>query len=101
MTVGDPDVLASALTKIGFRQLYYEKYLRGMKIMDWLRFDPHPPIYFRVQRLSRLAASGAKIGNTLLMSIEDCVSGFFHAFAGKGGAGNASSPSVAILKNEE
>jgi heat shock protein HtpX len=99
--LGDPDVLASALAKIGFRQLYYEKYLRGMRIMDWLRFDPHPPIYFRVQRLSRLAASGNKIGNTLLMSIEDCVSGFFHAFAGKGGAGNAPASSVAIVTHEE
>ena len=81
--LGDPNVLASALTKIGFRQLYYEKYLRGMRILDWLRFDPHPPIYFRVQRMAKLAASGNKIGNTLLMSIEDCLSGFFRSLAGR------------------
>jgi heat shock protein HtpX len=74
--LGEPGVLASALTNIGFRQLYAEKYSRGARFLDWLTFDPHPPIYFRVQRLSELATSGRKIGNTLVVSIRDCVSGF-------------------------
>jgi heat shock protein HtpX len=78
-TLGEPGMLAAALTNIGFRQLYAEKYSRGARFMDWLTFDPHPPIYFRVQRLSKLAASGKAIGNTLLVSIRDCVSGFFDA----------------------
>jgi heat shock protein HtpX len=77
--LGKPEVLASALTKIGFRQLYYERYSPGVKFFDWLRFDPHPPIYFRVQRLSRFATTGYEIGNTLLVSIRDCVSGFFRS----------------------
>ena len=75
-TLGEPGVLASALTNIGFRQLYAEKYSHGARFLDWLTFDPHPPIYFRVQRLSKLATSGRKVGNTLLVSIRDCVSGF-------------------------
>jgi len=74
--LGEPGVLASALTNIGFRQLYAEKYSHGARFLDWLTFDPHPPIYFRVQRLSELATSGRKVGNTLLVSIRDCVSGF-------------------------
>jgi heat shock protein HtpX len=74
--LGEPRVLASALTNIGFRQLYVERYSHGARFLDWLTFDPHPPIYFRVQRLSRLAANGKEIGNTLLISIRDCVSGF-------------------------
>jgi heat shock protein HtpX len=77
--LGEPRVLASALTNIGFRQLYAEKYSRGARLLDWLTFDPHPPIYFRVQRLSELATSGRKIGNTLLLSIRDCVFGFLEA----------------------
>ncbi len=77
--LGEPKALASALSNIGFRQLYVERYSRGARLLDWLSFDPHPPIYFRVQRLSRLAASGNKIGNTLLVSIRDCVSGFLDA----------------------
>ncbi len=79
--LGQPAVLASALTNIGFRQLYTEKYSHGARFLDWLTFDPHPPIYFRVQRLSRLATSGRKIGNTLLLSIRDCLSGFLEALA--------------------
>jgi len=74
--LGEPGVLASALANIGFRQLYVERYSHGARFLDWLTFDPHPPIYFRVQRLSKLASTGKKIGNTLLMSIRDCVSGF-------------------------
>jgi heat shock protein HtpX len=77
--LGDPKVLASALTSIGFRQLYYERYSPGVRFLDWLRFDPHPPIYFRVQRLSRLATGGREIGNTLLISIKDCAYGFLEA----------------------
>jgi heat shock protein HtpX len=77
--LGEPGVLASALTNIGFRQLYAEKYSRGARFLDWLTFDPHPPIYFRVQRLSELATSGGEVGNTLLVSIRDCLTGFLDA----------------------
>jgi len=77
--LGEPKMLASALTTIGFRQLYAERYSHGARLLDWLSFDPHPPIYFRVQRLSRLASSGGQSGNTLLVSIRDCISGFFEA----------------------
>jgi heat shock protein HtpX len=80
-TLGEPGVLATALTDIGFRQLYVERYSHGARVLDWLAFDPHPPIYFRVQRLSRLASEGNKIGNTLLLSLRDCVSGFLGALA--------------------
>jgi heat shock protein HtpX len=77
--LGEPGVLASALANIGFRQLYLERYSRGARLMDWLSFDPHPPIYFRVQRLSKFVTSGNRVGNTLLTSIRDCVSGFLDA----------------------
>jgi len=77
--LGRPTLFAAALTKIGFTQLYYERYSPRVRFFDWLRFDPHPPIYFRVRRLSRMAQTGEKITHTLLVSIRDCVSGFFGA----------------------
>jgi heat shock protein HtpX len=80
--LGRPNFLASALTRIGFTQLYYERYSPRARFLDWLRFDPHPPIYFRVKRLSRMAEKGGKISHTLLVSIRDCISGFFGALAG-------------------
>jgi heat shock protein HtpX len=80
--LGRPSVLASALTRIGFTQLYYERYSPRTRFLDWLRFDPHPPIYFRVKRLSKMAQKGGTITHTLLVSIRDCISGFFGALAG-------------------
>jgi heat shock protein HtpX len=82
--LGKPGVLASALTQIGFRQLYYEKYSSQARFIDWLRFDPHPPIYFRVKRLSKIAARGGEIKHALLLSVRDVISGFFSALLGQG-----------------
>jgi len=84
LLTGRPSSLASALTNIGFRQLYFERYSRRYRILDWLRFDPHPPIYFRVDRLSRFASRGGQVKHALLVSIRDCVAGFFRALIGMG-----------------
>ncbi len=75
----NPEALASALTKIGFRQLYREKYNPGAKLFDWFQFDPHPPIYFRVARLSKYSGKQGQVRHTLLVSIRDIVVGFFSA----------------------
>jgi len=76
---GNPEALASALTKIGFRQLYREKYNPGAKLFDWFQFDPHPPIYFRIARLSKYSGRQEPVKHTLLVSIRDIVVGFFSA----------------------
>ncbi len=81
--LGKPGVLASALTQIGFRQLYYEKYSPQARFIDWLSFDPHPPIYFRVKRLSEIDARGGRIDHVLLLSVRDVISGFFGALLGR------------------
>jgi heat shock protein HtpX len=79
VVTGNPDALASALTKIGFRQLYREKYNPGAKLFDWFQFDPHPPIYFRIARLSKYSGRQEPVKHTLLVSIRDIVVGFFSA----------------------
>jgi len=76
---GNPEALASALTKIGFRQLYREKYNPGAKLFDWFQFDPHPPIYFRIARLSKYSGKQEPVRHTLLVSIRDIIVGFFSA----------------------
>ena len=78
--IGTPSLLASSLTKIGYRQLFYENYSSRAKILDWLKFDPHPPIYFRVRRLSRM---DRVILHPFLNAVRDCVSGFFSALMGR------------------
>src|SRR6058998_1918472 len=79
VVVGTPEALGSALTKIGFRQLYREKYNPGTKLFDWFQFDPHPPIYFRIDRLSKYSGRQGHVRHTLLVSIRDIVVGFFSA----------------------
>jgi len=79
VVVGNPGSLSSALTKIGFRQLYREKYNPGAKLFDWFQFDPHPPIYFRIARLSKYSGKQEPVKHTFLVSIRDMVVGFFSA----------------------
>lgn len=77
MVLGNAQELATSLTKIGFRQLYQERYSGLGKFLDWFRFDPHPPIYFRISRLSALAGREKAIRHAFLTSLRDCITGFF------------------------
>jgi len=72
--MGKPEVLASALEKIGFQRLLYER-TPSFRLQEWLGLDPHPPIYFRVTRLEKLEAP-AEIKHPLIQSIKDVLSGF-------------------------
>ena len=72
--MGKPEVLAGALEKIGFQRLLYER-TPSFRVQEWLGLDPHPPIYFRVERLEKLERP-EKIKHPLLQSIKDVVSGF-------------------------
>jgi heat shock protein HtpX len=80
IVLGTPQAMASALTKIGLRQLYHEKYSHAAKALDWFQFDPHPPIYFRVQRMAEFGGARNVTRHTFLVSLRDCVKGFFSAF---------------------
>jgi heat shock protein HtpX len=74
MKMGQPEVLAGALEKIGFQRLLYER-TPSFRLQEWVGLDPHPPIYFRVNRLEKLAAP-MEIKHPLIQSIKDVVSGF-------------------------
>jgi heat shock protein HtpX len=82
--LGGAGLLASALRRIGFTQLYFERYSPRVRFFDWLSFDPHPPIYFRVRRLSRMAEKGEQVRHTLWVSVRDVIAGFFGALADTG-----------------
>ncbi|HYB05065.1 MAG TPA: M48 family metalloprotease, partial [Nitrososphaerales archaeon] len=79
VVLGTPQFMASALAKIGLRQLYHEKYSPVAKIFDWFQFDPHPPIYFRVKRMSGFKP-GTEVKHMFLVSLRDCIEGFLAAF---------------------
>jgi heat shock protein HtpX len=72
--MGKPEVLAGALEKIGFQRLLYER-TPSFRIQEWVGLDPHPPIYFRINRLEKLEAP-EKVKYPLIQSIKDVLSGF-------------------------
>ncbi len=77
--IGQPEVLAEALRKIGFRKLRFER-MPAYRIQGWIGWDPHPPIYFRVSRLESLQEPD-KVKHPLIQSIKDNISGFFDAIS--------------------
>ena len=79
--LGKPKVMAESLKKIGFRRLVLEERFLEPDVSrfgEWLRFDPHPPLYFRIQRLESLDLANPP-KHTLLSSIRAVMSGFLHA----------------------
>lgn len=80
--IGNPKAMAEALRKIGFRSLFplnkREPEFWRYRFLEWLRLDPHPPIYFRVERLENLK-DPEKIKNTFLQSIKDNFKGLVRA----------------------
>ena len=75
MMVGNPEVLAGSLEKIGYQRLLYER-KGSYRIQEWLGLDPHPPIYFRVRRLQNL--SSERVAHPLIQSIKDVMKGFIN-----------------------
>jgi heat shock protein HtpX len=78
MRIGTPQILAGALRKIGFRRLGMER-ARSVRVQSWIGLDPHPPIYFRIDRLEKLQPP-VHVKHPLLKSIKDCLYGFFASF---------------------
>lgn len=74
MKIGHPQVLASALRKIGYQRLHAER-ISPTRLPSWINFDPHPPIYFRIDRLEGMKTP-VKVKNPLLKSAKDVVDGF-------------------------
>ncbi len=72
--VGQPKVLAESLEKIGFKRLLFER-IPAYRIQEWISLDPHPPIYFRINRLTNLA-SADKIKHPLAQSAREVTRGF-------------------------
>ena len=73
--LGHPQILAGSLEKIGFQRLLYER-VPSFRVQEWVGLDPHPPIYFRVQRLRKLQ-DPVRIKHPLLQSAREVTSGFF------------------------
>jgi heat shock protein HtpX len=81
LILGKPKVMAESLKKIGFRRLVLaERFLEpgGSRLGEWLRMDPHPPLYFRIERLEGLDLKNPP-RHPLLSSIRAVTSGFVNS----------------------
>jgi len=72
--IGKPEALAEALQKIGFHKLQFER-VPAYRIQSWLNWDPHPPTYFRINRLQKLS-DPSQVKHPLIQSAKDIVNGF-------------------------
>jgi heat shock protein HtpX len=77
--IGKPKVLADALEKIGFQRLLYER-APSFRVQEWLSFDPHPPIYFRIARLRNLPQI-SEIKHPLIRSAREVTRGFLQSLS--------------------
>jgi heat shock protein HtpX len=77
IVIRQPRVLADALEKIGFKRLLFER-VPSYRIQEWISLDPHPPIYFRVDRLRKLQDT-TNIRNPLFQSAKEVTRGFINS----------------------
>ncbi|MEM2969521.1 MAG: M48 family metalloprotease [Candidatus Bathyarchaeia archaeon] len=73
VAIGQPEFLANALRKIGYRKIQLER-MHSNITESWLGWNPHPPISFRVDRLESLEEP-QNIKHTFIKSIKDCING--------------------------
>jgi heat shock protein HtpX len=74
MVIEKPKILADALEKIGFKRLVSER-IPFYRAQEWISLDPHPPIYFRINRLRKLDVP-VRVKHPLLASAIDVTKGF-------------------------
>jgi len=79
LRIGNPQVLAGALRKIGFRRMRFRR-SPVSRLQEWITWDPHPPLYFRIARLEKMANAPVEVRHTFFQSMKDCIQGFFAAF---------------------
>jgi heat shock protein HtpX len=72
--MGQPKTMASALEKIGFHRLLFER-TPSFRLQEWVGLDSHPPIYFRIERLEKLEEP-VVVKHPLTQSIKEVFRGF-------------------------
>jgi heat shock protein HtpX len=77
MIIGQPQILAGALEKIGFKRLLNER-VPSFRVQEWISFEPHPPIYFRVNRLEKIKVP-VNVKHPLIQSAKDVTRGFLNS----------------------
>jgi heat shock protein HtpX len=75
-----PKVLASSLRKLGLFK-YQSHAFEIVNAGEWINWDTHPPLYYRIRTLENLDPSWLR--HTFLSAIKGCIKGFISALKGK------------------
>jgi heat shock protein HtpX len=75
IVIQQPKALARALEKIGFKRLLPER-IKSYRVNEWLKLDPHPPLYFRISRLEKIE-NAATVKHPLIRSAKEVIKAFF------------------------
>jgi heat shock protein HtpX len=78
--VNAPKMLASSLRKMGLFK-YQSHAFEIISAGEWINWDTHPPLYYRIRTLENLDPSWLK--HTFLSAIKGCIRGFISALKGK------------------
>ncbi len=77
---GDPRLLASSLRKLGLWK-YQSRVFELVNAGEWLKWDPHPPLYYRIRTLESLDPS--RVRHTFIEAIKGCLKGFVNSLRGR------------------
>ncbi len=80
VSIGNPRLLASSLRKLGLWK-YQSRVFEIVNVGEWLKWDPHPPLYYRIKTLESLDLS--KVRHTFIAAIKGCLRGFINSLRGK------------------
>jgi heat shock protein HtpX len=80
LVTGMPKLLAASLRKLGLWK-FHSSVFEIVNVGEWLKWDPHPPLYYRIRTLEKLDLS--KVRHTYLTAIKGCLNGFINSFKGK------------------
>ena len=75
-TIGRAFELANALHKIGYKKLLIER-TSTAKLLAWLSWNPHPPLYFRIKRLREIEKKPPR--GVWREAITSCLTGFIES----------------------
>ena len=80
VTTGEPKVLADSLRKLGLYK-YRSHVFELINAGEWVSWDTHPPLYYRIRTLENYNPSGEH--HTQIEAIRGCLRGFADALKGK------------------
>ncbi|MDI9643907.1 MAG: M56 family metallopeptidase [Candidatus Verstraetearchaeota archaeon] len=78
VATGEPKLLASSLRKLGLWK-YQSRVFEMVNTGEWLKWDPHPPLYYRIRVLESLDTS--RLRHTFIEAVRGCIKGFIASFS--------------------